>query len=455
MGAMSAAMVGDAGNSDGWGRRRLWDLMLGAEAAAMAYDTNVPAVYLPLNWVIAAAAFGTIPARSLGRFVLRLQPSKDPNPIIISYHELGDEIGHGKFGSVRIYGRKTCEIQLDVRPFLSFSLVVLIVEHGCLIFVLVLSFKRFVLIGRVALVNYSKDYGRLIVIVDVVDQNRNVEDTVHREVEIVQHLSGHPAVVTLKAVCGGCKSKQLKGTRRLGVRDYISLLSFIFCPKYKYINLIMGFSMMAAKRQHGVEMQVISTLKALRSVGVLGSMQSIGDVAIVLARLIRSNLGPAPAVYGALATVLSLCNCNSMLGSSINLLVMCLQTKTLLRLFCGVRGDASDQAAVAYSLGDLHKGAAKISNDILDSVGVECPTFPKMAPETCPQPEPARLPYEIQISLGTMILESKAQRKNPMICSLILLIMASTYWTPQKLPVHIPSFPSTTVLFSEVDPSFN
>ncbi|XP_037411553.1 uncharacterized protein LOC119274903 isoform X3 [Triticum dicoccoides] len=205
----------------------------------------------------------------------------------------------------------------------------------------------------------------------------------------------------------------------------------------------MGFSMMAAKRQHGVEMQVISTLKALRSVGVLGSMQSIGDVAIVLARLIRSNLGPAPAVYGALAMVLSLCNCNSMLGSSINLLVMCLQTKTLLRLFCGVRGDASDQAAAAYSLGDLHKGAAKISNDILDSVGVsvyattensttvyatngaicfrcnlliltrvECPTFPKMAPETCPQPEPARLPYEIQISLGTMILESKAEKES-------------------------------------------
>ena len=36
---------------------------------------------------------------------------------------------------------------------------------------------------------------------------KNVEDTVHREVEIMQHLSGHPAVVTLKAVCGGCKSK--------------------------------------------------------------------------------------------------------------------------------------------------------------------------------------------------------------------------------------------------------
>ena len=109
----------------------------------------------------------------------------------------------------------------------------MVVDHGCLVFVLVQPFKRFVLIGWVALVNYGKDYGRLVVIVDVVDQNRNVEDTVHREVEIMQHLSGHPAVVTLKAICGGCKSKQLKGTRRLGVRDYISLLSLIFCPKYK------------------------------------------------------------------------------------------------------------------------------------------------------------------------------------------------------------------------------
>uniref|UniRef100_A0A453P3Y6 Ribosomal protein L14e domain-containing protein n=1 Tax=Aegilops tauschii subsp. strangulata TaxID=200361 RepID=A0A453P3Y6_AEGTS len=35
-----------------------------------------------------------------------------------------------------------------------------------------MPFKRFVEIGRVALVNYGKDYGRLVVIVDVVDQNR-------------------------------------------------------------------------------------------------------------------------------------------------------------------------------------------------------------------------------------------------------------------------------------------
>ena len=33
-------------------------------------------------------------------------------------------------------------------------------------------FKRYVEIGRVALVNYGKDHGKLVVIVDVVDQNR-------------------------------------------------------------------------------------------------------------------------------------------------------------------------------------------------------------------------------------------------------------------------------------------
>ncbi|KAL9248833.1 Large ribosomal subunit protein eL14y-like protein [Drosera capensis] len=37
-------------------------------------------------------------------------------------------------------------------------------------------FKRYVEIGRVALINYGKDYGRLVVIVDVVDQNRALVD---------------------------------------------------------------------------------------------------------------------------------------------------------------------------------------------------------------------------------------------------------------------------------------
>ncbi|XP_075648848.1 large ribosomal subunit protein eL14z [Castanea sativa] len=39
-----------------------------------------------------------------------------------------------------------------------------------------MPFRRFVEIGRVALVNYGKEYGRLVVIVDVVDQNRALVD---------------------------------------------------------------------------------------------------------------------------------------------------------------------------------------------------------------------------------------------------------------------------------------
>ncbi|KAM7253756.1 hypothetical protein ACFE04_031438 [Oxalis oulophora] len=39
-----------------------------------------------------------------------------------------------------------------------------------------MPFKRYVEIGRVALVNYGKDYGQLVVIVDVLDQNRALID---------------------------------------------------------------------------------------------------------------------------------------------------------------------------------------------------------------------------------------------------------------------------------------
>uniref|UniRef100_A0A7N1A7H0 Large ribosomal subunit protein eL14 domain-containing protein n=1 Tax=Kalanchoe fedtschenkoi TaxID=63787 RepID=A0A7N1A7H0_KALFE len=39
-----------------------------------------------------------------------------------------------------------------------------------------MPFKRYVEIGRVALVNYGKDYGKLVVIVDVLDQNRALVD---------------------------------------------------------------------------------------------------------------------------------------------------------------------------------------------------------------------------------------------------------------------------------------
>ncbi|XP_047062690.1 phospholipase A I [Lolium rigidum] len=77
-----------------------------------------------------------------------------------------------------------------------------------------------------------------------------------------------------------------------------------------------------------VEMRVVRRREALRSVRVaraLGSTQSTGDGAVVLARLIRSNLAPAPAADGAVAagvpvladhwrsvTALSLCNCGLM-----------------------------------------------------------------------------------------------------------------------------------------------
>ncbi|XP_077250629.1 large ribosomal subunit protein eL14z-like [Tasmannia lanceolata] len=39
-----------------------------------------------------------------------------------------------------------------------------------------MPFKRYVEIGRVALMNYGKDYGKLVVIVDVLDQNRALID---------------------------------------------------------------------------------------------------------------------------------------------------------------------------------------------------------------------------------------------------------------------------------------
>ena len=40
-----------------------------------------------------------------------------------------------------------------------------------------MPFKRYVEIGRVSLVNYGKDYGQLVIIVDVIDQNRALVDS--------------------------------------------------------------------------------------------------------------------------------------------------------------------------------------------------------------------------------------------------------------------------------------
>ncbi|KAI3847250.1 hypothetical protein MKX03_029730 [Papaver bracteatum] len=44
-----------------------------------------------------------------------------------------------------------------------------------------MPFKRYVEIGRVALVNYGEDYGKLVVIVDVIDQNRALVDALDME----------------------------------------------------------------------------------------------------------------------------------------------------------------------------------------------------------------------------------------------------------------------------------
>ncbi|KAL5998733.1 hypothetical protein ACLOJK_009678 [Asimina triloba] len=59
-----------------------------------------------------------------------------------------------------------------------------------------MPFKRYVEIGRVALVNYGKDYGKLVVIVDVIDQNRLVVQRKNLCVTVVlfenrQYLGGY------------------------------------------------------------------------------------------------------------------------------------------------------------------------------------------------------------------------------------------------------------------------
>eukprot|EP00877_Chromochloris_zofingiensis_P013834 jgi/Chrzof1/8704/Cz03g21090.t1 len=54
-----------------------------------------------------------------------------------------------------------------------------------------MPFKRYVEIGRVAMVNFGEDYGKLVVISDVVDQNRALIDapTETRHVENFKRLT--------------------------------------------------------------------------------------------------------------------------------------------------------------------------------------------------------------------------------------------------------------------------
>ncbi|KAJ0986926.1 hypothetical protein J5N97_005282 [Dioscorea zingiberensis] len=53
-----------------------------------------------------------------------------------------------------------------------------------------MPFKRYGELGRVALVNYGKDYGKLVVIVDVVDQNRLVGWTPLVELKQIVKVEG-------------------------------------------------------------------------------------------------------------------------------------------------------------------------------------------------------------------------------------------------------------------------
>lgn len=49
-----------------------------------------------------------------------------------------------------------------------------------------MPFTRYVEIGRIAVVNYGEEYGKLLVIVDVVDQNRV---SIHKHLQVFSAAS--------------------------------------------------------------------------------------------------------------------------------------------------------------------------------------------------------------------------------------------------------------------------
>ena len=60
-----------------------------------------------------------------------------------------------------------------------------------------MPFERLVSVGRVAMVNYGPDYGKLVVISDVVDQNRvSVEDECYVEA-VAGKKRGNKAAVAM------------------------------------------------------------------------------------------------------------------------------------------------------------------------------------------------------------------------------------------------------------------
>ena len=65
-----------------------------------------------------------------------------------------------------------------------------------------MPFQRYVEVGRVVIINYGKEYGKLYVITDIVDQNRVSKRQVHSKQANAGHLLGtlHSTTV-ISAVC--------------------------------------------------------------------------------------------------------------------------------------------------------------------------------------------------------------------------------------------------------------
>ena len=88
----------------------------------------------------------------------------------------------------------------------------------------------------------------------------------------------------------------------------------------------------------------------------------------------------------------------------------------LLDMFVGMCKNRVSLYATTKNLTTVYatNGAICVCCNLLILTRVECPTFPKMAPETCPQPEAAKLPYKklgdsdlliSEITLGTVCAE--------------------------------------------------
>ncbi|XP_062192291.1 serine/threonine-protein kinase PEPKR2-like [Phragmites australis] len=114
-----------------------------------ASSRGVPAVVMTAPAASGGAAAGVLPGRGLKRKVgcIEAPTRMGRRKRLEGEYDLGEEIGHGKFGSVRV-----CRAKAGGEEFACKALP------------------------------------------------KNGGDTAHREVEIMQHLSGHPGVVTLRAV---------------------------------------------------------------------------------------------------------------------------------------------------------------------------------------------------------------------------------------------------------------